>query len=477
MCCSDRKRKTLALLLALSLIRGVLYSAVTLPWQAPDEPGHFQYAAFLVRYHRFPTRQGVAAEEWLQTQVYVSMQEFGFWAQRAHTLAPSALGEEYRAAVGHPPLYYLLGALLLAPFSHRDLVTQLHVLRLGSVLLGTLTVLVAYLTAEALFPEDACWQLAIPALVVFLPMHTFTTSSVNNDSLAELLVSLVVYSLLRILKDGPFVGLRASLSAPRPGLGQAPLRTGLSWRRVISVACLLASGLLTKRTTAFAIPLAALTILLHCLRAKPLRLAPMSEAPRCPSRWLRQRCVWLLIASAIGLSLWALTRVPFYYFQLLLEPQRYAPAALRAYALFFLLTFASFWANFGWMKVPLDVGWYAAQAVFSLLALCGLGFFAVRVVRRTETLETWQKRTLLMLLLAVVLIFAQTFGLMIVQGIPQQGRYLFPALIPLAVFFTLGLREWVPARHRGLFSLALVLGMFVLDSVSLCCYIIPHFYG
>jgi hypothetical protein len=453
MCCSDRKRKTLALLLALSLIRGVLYSAVTPPWQAPDEPGHFQYVGFLVRYHRLPTRQDIAAEERLQTQVYVSMQESGFWARRAHTLAPPALEKEYRAAVGHPPLYYLLGALLLVPFSRCDLVTQLYVLRLGSVLLGTLTVLVTYLTAQALFPEDASWQLAILAFVAFLPMHAFITSSVNNDSLAELLVSLVIYSLLRILKDG------------------------LSWQRAMSIVCLLASGLLTKRTTAFAIPLAALTILLYCLRAKPLKLAPTSEACRCPLHWLRKRGIWLLIASAIGLGLWTLTRVPFHYFHLLLEPQRYASAALRAYALFFLLTFASFWANFGWMNVPLDLGWYAALAVFSLLAFCGLGFFTVRVVRETEALETWQRRALLMLLLAVALTLAQTFGLMIVQGIPQQGRYLFPALIPLAVFFTVGLREWVPARHRSIFPLALVLGMFVLDSVSLCCYIIPHFYG
>jgi hypothetical protein len=446
----------LALLLALSLIRGVLYSAVTPPWQAPDEPGHFQYAAFLVRYHRFPTRQDVAVEEWLQTQVYVSMQESGFWARRAHTLAPPALEEKYRAAVNHPPLYYLLSALLLVPFSGCDLVTQLHVLRLGSVLLGTLTVLVAYLTAQALFPEDASWQLAVPALVAFLPMHTFITSSVNNDSLAELLASLVIYSLLRIL------------------------RRGLSWRRVVSVACLLAAGPLTKRTTTFAIPLAALTILLYCLRAKPLKSAPTGKAPRCFFRWLRLRCVWLLIASAIGLGLWTLTlHSPFSirYVHLLLEPQRYAPAALKTYALFFLLTFASFWANFGWMNVPLDLGWYAALALFSLLALCGLGFFAIRAVRGTETLKTWQRRALLMLLLAVVLIFAQTFGLMIVQGIPPQGRYLFPALIPLVVFFTLGLWEWTPARYRSIFPLALVLGMFVLDSVSLCCYIIPHFYG
>jgi hypothetical protein len=300
-------------------------------------------------------------------------------------------------------------------------------------------------------------------------MHAFITSSVNNDSLAELLVSLVIYSLLRILKDGLFVGLRTGPSVP--------LRAGLSWRRVVSVACLLASGLLTKRTTTFALPLAALTILLCCLRAKPLKLASKGKAPHRHPRWLKQWYVRLLIASAIGLGLWTLTRVPFYYFRLLLEPQRYPPTALRTYVLSFLLTFASFWANFGWMNVPLDLGWYAALAVFSLLALFGLGFLAIRVVRGTETHEVWQRKALLMLLLAVVLIFAQTFGLIIVRGIHQQGRYLFPALIPLAVLFTLGLREWGPARHRSIFPLALVLGTFVLDSVSLCYYIIPYFYG
>jgi len=416
--------RILALLLALSLIRGVLYSAITPPWQAPDEPGHFQYVAFLLRYHRLPTRQDVAAEEWLSTQVYASMREFDFWARRAHTAAPPALEEKYGVAVGHPPLYYLLGALLLTPFSRCDLVTQLHILRLGSVLLGTLTVLVAYLTAQALFPGDAFWPLTVPAFIAFLPMHTFITGSVNNDSLAELLVSWAIYSLLRILKDG------------------------LSWRRAMSVACLLALGLLTKRTTTFAIPLAALTILLYCVRAKP-------------------RCIWLLIASAIGLGLWALT------LQSPISNLHPRPSI----TLSFLLTFASFWADFGWMNVPLDVGWYAILAVLSLLSLCGLGLFAVRVVRGTEPLETWQRRALLMLLLAVLLIFTQTFGLIIVRGIHQQGRYLFPALIPLAVFFTLGLQEWVPARHRSVFPLALVLGLFVLDSISLCCYIIPHFYG
>jgi hypothetical protein len=447
------------LLLALSLIRGVLYSAVTPPWQAPDEPNHFQCVAFLVRYHRLPTKQDVAADEWPQTQMYASMQEFDFWALRAYSLPSPAMEEKYRAAIGHPPLYYLLGALLLAPFNRCDLITQLYVLRLGSVLLGTLTVLVAYLTAQALFPKDASWQLAVPAFVAFLPMHTFITSSVNNDSLAELLASLVVLSLFRILKNGPFVELRA----------------GLAWRRIVGVACLLASGLLTKRTTTFTVPLAALIIIpLYCLRAKSLKLPPTDKTPHSSPRWLRKWYIWLLIISAIGLGLWALTFYsPFSILYSLLSVL-HPPSSI---ALSFLLTFASFWANFGWMNVPLDLGWYAALAVLSLLALCGLGLFAVRVARGAEALEPWQRRALLMLLLAVVLIFAQTFGLIIVRGIHQQGRYLFPALVPLAMLFTLGLREWVPVRHRGLFPLALVLGMFVLDSVSLCCYIIPHFYG
>jgi hypothetical protein len=325
-------------------------------------------------------------------------------------------------------------------------------LRLGSALLGTLTVLVAYLTAQALFPEDTSWQLAVPAFVAFLPMHAFITASVNNDSLAELLASSVIYSLLRILKRRASVGLRAYPSSESIPSEVEGLRTSLPWQRVASVACLLASGLLTKRTTTFAIPLAALTIIPFCFRAKS-----------------RQWYICLLIASTIGLGLWALI----FHSPLSIL---HSPFAIR-YSLFTLLTFASFWANFGWMNVPLDLGWYAALAVFSLLALCGLGLFVARVMRGTKTLETWQRRALLLLLLAVVLIFAQTSGLMIVQGIPQQGRYLFPCIVPLAVFFTLGLREWVPARHRSIFPLTLMLGMFVLDSVSLCCYIIPYFYG
>ena len=43
-----------ALWMALALIRGLLYAAVVPPWQAPDEPGHFEYAWHIARLGRLP---------------------------------------------------------------------------------------------------------------------------------------------------------------------------------------------------------------------------------------------------------------------------------------------------------------------------------------------------------------------------------------------------------------------------------------
>jgi len=50
----------------------------------------------------------------------------------------------------------------------------------------------------------------------------------------------------------------------------------------------------------------------------------------------------------------------------------YAPAHLRRYALYVALTFAHFWGDFGWLQLPLPIGWYVALAAVSGLSLLGL---------------------------------------------------------------------------------------------------------
>ncbi len=502
------------ILLGLSVIRGLLYCAITPPWQAPDEPQHFQYVRFIVETGRLPTGEDAGDNTPWGRQVYASMLRFDFWELRQHSVAPEgplapASRRYLKASVFHPPLYFLFCSPFLLPFASSDLTAQVYVLRLVSTALGTLTVGVAYLTARALFPDDASLSWTIPAFVLFLPMHTSITSSINNDNLAELLASLTIYLSIRACKHG------------------------LSPTRALGMGLSLAMSLLTKRTTAFLLPLAILTAL----------VCPWQKAITIDRGRVIRRVALLSTLCLMGIGLWLLSYVAGYYYENrvlketalkgtqiasksedtlpyqtylpvvmrghpksetplplrllsalhgfpsqllrirsrslanLLDGQKYTPAALRSYALFVLLTFASFWANFGWMNIPLDPIGYGVLAGVSLLALGGLSLFFFRQRRGDHLLKPWQRRALLLLSLSVVFILFQTLGLMISQGTPQQGRYLFPAVIPIATLFVLGWRELIPVRSRRALLLLCSGGLFVLDSISIVYYIIPHFYG
>ena len=60
---------------------------------------------------------------------------------------------------------------------------------------------------------------------------------------------------------------------------------------------------------------------------------------------------------------------------------------------------------------------------------------------------------------------------------PPQGRYLFPALVPISLCFTWGVFEWVPRRYHRL-SVGLGLGWWVaLDLIGVFGYALPYFYG
>ena len=49
-------RQTLALLVALALIRGLIYLSVFPPWQAPDEPAHFEVVRAVAQQGQIPSK-------------------------------------------------------------------------------------------------------------------------------------------------------------------------------------------------------------------------------------------------------------------------------------------------------------------------------------------------------------------------------------------------------------------------------------
>jgi hypothetical protein len=135
---------------------------------------------------------------------------------------------------------------------------------------------------------------------------------------------------------------------------------------------------------------------------------------------------------------------------------------------FFSTTFRSFWGQFGWMAVPMSDRVYWVLGLLLLLALLGWGR---KVVKRRQTikekaplttpnLSLWLRsasdKALLLMALTVVLM-ALGYGWYNLEFTQFQGRYLFPALIPLAIFLTLG---WLSAFSWPMrWGLATILGL------------------
>ena len=130
--------------------------------------------------------------------------------------------------------------------------------------------------------------------------------------------------------------------------------------------------------------------------------------------------------------------------------QRFAPQAqtgdkpagemLRRYGLYSLLTFAGFWGNFGWLQRHLPVWVYAVLAAICLLAAAGL----LRFLRRTSAEPSSISRGIIgVWLLAVALAAGQVFLPMLGRSWQPQGRYFFPALLPIAGLLLVGLDAWL----------------------------------
>jgi hypothetical protein len=444
------------ILVALALVRGLLWMALTPPWQGPDEPRHFQYARLVLDLRRVPSVEDAHAAADLQREVYRSLVSQRYYEVRGNMPAPAdanadALLQLNRsaglvAAVVHPPLYYSLCALILWPFRSASVETQLYILRLLSVVLGAVLVCLTYVVSGWLWPDDAAPCILTALFVALLPMHAFMSGVQNNDCLAEVWAA-GVFALL--------VGIALRGGSPTRWAGLA--------------ACLVLA-LWTKRTTVFLVPLVFLS------------LPWVAPAAIRRGRW----CSWLTLVSglcvvaALVLSLLPGSRALVGW--VTLEPLRAWAAAgdqttvatLVHFAVYGLLGFASFWANFGWMNIPLDVGWYGALAVLTVAAAAGWWRFGrrMRLSGESGAWSFWCIATL-----AVALAVLQALALMVARNQPPQGRYTFTALVPIAVAFTAGWSEWVPDRLRRGFERALIICLVLFDVACTTGYALPFFYG
>ena len=134
-------------------------------------------------------------------------------------------------------------------------------------------------------------------------------------------------------------------------------------------------------------------------------------------------------------------------------------------------TFETFWGNFGAASVvPLPSAVYRILKYACILSLVGIGLgIGKSAVSRKQASLDWQRRALWLLgaglLLALALVWfplLANYG----QWIPQ-GRYLFPAIVPIGVFLTLGWAQWMPKGLRPWMLAGLTIGGIALDCAAM----------
>ena len=426
-----------ASVVVLFLALGVVYNVTVPIFEAPDEIQHFYYIKHLADGKGLPV-QGAAE----------SRQS---WAQEG----------------SQPPLYYLLGALVIRgmdtsdageiiwlnpqanigtprypgnknriihtereDFPYEGTVQAVHVLRLYSLLWGCGTVVMTYFLArEVLRRRDLA--LLTTACVAFTPQFIFIHSAVSNDSLITFLSTLGVWLMARMLGSerparyafplGLTLGLAALAKLSGLALwGLAGLllayllwRRRLSWPQAFLAGCLMASLALLIAGPWF---VRNLTLYGDLTGLRPMLeiVGRRADRPTLADIWGEFR----------GLRI-------------------------------------SFWGLFGWFNILLPEAVYKVLDSITLLAGLGLVFGALR--RRSAPLARRPAAALMgawLTLMCISLVRWTT----ITMG--TQGRLLFPAMAAFMILLVMGLAQWWPEewRFRGL--LPLPAGLLALSILS-----------
>lgn len=120
--------------------------------------------------------------------------------------------------------------------------------------------------------------------------------------------------------------------------------------------------------------------------------------------------------------------------------------------------FQRFWLQLGWMAVPAPQGVYLALAVVTGGVVAGLGWRVLRVHQDSGLALPLSAKAMTILGLLLTLVIAQVLFYNL-QFLQPQGRYLFPALTPIAIFFILGLQALVTPNYLLPAQVLIALGL------------------
>lgn len=407
-----------------STLLSLAFGALNPLFEAPDEHHHYFTAEYIATERALP---------------FVGPEPDGWLRQEA----------------AQPPLYYLLGAALIAPldldpaasreevrfnpfvrlgdpttqgnninafihgseeaFPWQGYALAGHLLRILSTVFAAGTLVCVYAAGRLIWPDSAEIALLATALTGFLPQFVFISSVISNDMLIVFLASAGLWQLVRL------------------------------WLRPVSRLRLLLLGVtiglaaLTKTQGILLLGLALLVLGWRVWRRRDWRLAGQT--------------LLLVVGPVLMLAGWLWVRNWRLYGDPTAANQFVALAGGdRGFSLLQALdayrgAWATFFGRFGWSNVPLPDWLYALWFLIIAVAVAGALMTGARRLlrpasqpqRNTPSPAPWLALWVLVVFAALVRFTMQTPG--------SQGRLLFPVLLPLALGAAWGVAQW---RRRWL---------------------------
>lgn len=486
------------------------FSVVNPIYESTDELHHFRYIRYIQEFHALPE-------------------------QRA---------DQPRIQAHHPPLYYLIAALasgfippdrpaLYEPvqnpyygyryweinndnknrylhgpdeqWPYSGVVLMVHVARWVNLIIGALMVWVTYRLALTVFLDRKSMAAAASAIVAFNPQFLFMSGAINNDVIAGLFGSILLW------------------------IGVTIIRCGLTTRRSIFLALAFALALMAKFNLAFALPLVELALL--------IAVWPRAGRERDWRGFIKAN---LFIVGFVALIAgWWFVRNT----QLYGEPtgvQRMNelwggrnPAESFGLAVSEIpYAWSSFWGRFGYGQIPLPDAIYTGALIVSLLGLVGLVIAFVRffsalqdkdrakgviarcasqrrsnlyrpdreiashpstsqqkdaaplgtlAMTKSETLlfDRVQIKQLVLVIFSALLFAAALFGYMMSSTAGPMGRFYFPGLSAFGLLLALGWTTLFALRNTR-YSLrvshyAIPIAAFALALIAFFGYFVPAY--
>jgi 4-amino-4-deoxy-L-arabinose transferase-like glycosyltransferase len=424
----------IAVITALFVILGVVYSLATPIFEASDELWHYPVVKYIADDRGLPVQRPGVETMWQQE----GSQPPAYYALAALVTAwihtddlPEVRRLNPMANTGRPLAAGNKNLIIHTQreaFPWHGTALAIHLIRFLSVLLSASAVYLTYRLALEIAPRRSDLALAAAILVAFNPMFLFISGSVNNDNLIVPLATLILWLVLRTLREGWM------------GNGRAVL-----------LGLLLGTAALTKLSGLALLPLTAAVLIIVAARRQAwgalLRWgAIIGASVILVAGWWYLRN-WQLYGDPTGLSV--MLDIAGH------RPEQFTLHRLQSEFQGFRL---SYWGVFGGFDViaPQPIYWF-----YDLLVLAGLAGWAGWLLRRPGGLRSPTAERLLVLTVWVLLVLVALIR-WTAQTYASQGRLTFPAIGAIAILVSFGLAGWVPRRWQGRGMAAVSVVLFLL---------------